>query len=357
MLQTTADSPLSGAECTLEHLSTSDIEPQLRFDAWRQRAHRLVELEPMREGVELDAELVTVRDARHEFGTACSSEYATRAVSRHRTGYVDSVVVTTILAGSVRMEDDHDVRRNTLPGSVGLFDVTRAARYEWVGRSREAYLTLPRAEAVAALGGRAPGLMLSIADCTLAPALKAELAVMARLALALSSAERAGMLAATRALALLALHQVAQPAHDNDPADDAFGDLSVGRHAAAMHFMESHAHEPGLSPADIARGIGCSRTRLYAAFADRGESVMDALRELRLQRARAVLDRGIRVHLEALAWKCGFADASNFSRVFKARFELSPSEWIRRAQAARLRDEEPAGGAAGRWSPAGKIAP
>ena len=31
--------------------------------------------------------------------------------------------------------------------------------------------------------------------------------------------------------------------------------------------------------------------------------------------------------LGALAWRCGFADPSAFSKLFRARFGLSPTEW------------------------------
>jgi AraC-like DNA-binding protein len=33
----------------------------------------------------------------------------------------------------------------------------------------------------------------------------------------------------------------------------------------------------------------------------------------------------------AVSWRCGFADASDFSKRFRVRFGLSPSEWHRQA--------------------------
>ena len=58
---------------------------------------------------------------------------------------------------------------------------------------------------------------------------------------------------------------------------------------------------------------------------------MGALRDMRLLRAQGLLTQGGRLHVESLAWRCGFADASGFSKLFRARFGLSPTEWHQRA--------------------------
>jgi hypothetical protein len=36
--------PPAAPPCTLERLHTHDVEPALRFDAWRERAHQWVEM-------------------------------------------------------------------------------------------------------------------------------------------------------------------------------------------------------------------------------------------------------------------------------------------------------------------------
>ena len=107
--------------------------------------------------------------------------------------------------------------------------------------------------------------------------------------------------------------------------------LHAGRVAAALRFMELNAHRHELDAAAIAHGIGYSRTRLYEAFATRNTTVMAALREIRLQRARRLIEQSPRLHVGVLSWRCGFADASDFSKRFRARFGLSPSKWHRQA--------------------------
>ena len=51
---------------------------------------------------------------------------------------------------------------------------------------------------------------------------------------------------------------------------------------------------------------------------------------LRLQRARRGIEQSARLHVGGLAWRCGFANPSDFSKLFRARFGLSPTEWHQR---------------------------
>jgi transcriptional regulator GlxA family with amidase domain len=144
------------------------------------------------------------------------------------------------------------------------------------------------------------------------------------------SVEYAGLLAATEALALLTLRNLGRQGCQVD-LPDTTESLDAGRRAAALRFMELAAHRHDLDTQAIAHHTGCSRSRLYAAFAAQGETVMGALREIRLQRARSLIEQNLRLNLGAVAWRCGFPDASGFSKLFRARFGLQPSEWHRRA--------------------------
>ena len=168
--------------------------------------------------------------------------------------------------------------------------------------------------------------------CALAPMLASQLghlALLVRRPGQLDDVEYGGVLDATRALALLMLRNLGRQGLGAD-LPDLNECLHAGRHAAALRFMEQQAHRHDLDAAAIARGAGCSRTRLYEAFAAQGQTVMGALRELRLQRARRGIEQSARLHVGGLAWRCGFANPSDFSKLFRARFGLSPSEWHQR---------------------------
>ena len=214
-------------------------------------------------------------------------------------------------------------------GMLGLYSPQRKAHYRWGAHARQTYVALPRREAWACLGRDPGNVLISPQQSPLAPLLSSQMAHLARLARlpgALDASEYATLLEATRALALLTLRNLGRQGQP-DAEQDARDPLHAGRHAAALRFMQQNAHRHDLDAAAIAHGAHCSRTRLYEAFAARGETVMGALREARLQRARLLIEQSPRLNVGALAWRCGFADPSAFSKLFRARFGLSPTEW------------------------------
>lgn len=142
----------------------------------------------------------------------------------------------------------------------------------------------------------------------------------------MDASECLGLLDATRSLALLMLRNLGRQGMATD-LPDLHESLHAGRRAAALRFMELHAHRHDLDAAAIAQGAGCSRTRLYEAFAEQEQTVMDVLREIRLQRAQSLIEQTEQLHVGALAWRCGFASPSGFSKLFRARFGLTPREW------------------------------
>lgn len=326
--------------CTLEQLSTVDIEPALRFDAWRERAHRYVEMAPLAPQTSFQADLLVLHAPDCSFGTMRSSVYATRAMPRRHADAADMVILSLMLGGEVSMTAGTGECLRIGRGSLGLYDLARSACYGWSNASREAFLVLPRREAVTALGHAPRSFSLPLEHCALAPALASQLMLLASQAGTLEIAQRAGLLLGAHALALLVLRQAAASDGSSDGVDGTRGitvSLDAGRYAAALRFMERQAHRPELDLAAVARGTGCSRTRLCAAFAARGETVMGTLRELRLRRAQASIGRGDQPRLKTLSWHCGFANQSSFSRLFKERFGLTPTDALRQAQMARQR--------------------
>lgn len=329
----------ANAPCTLERLHTHDVEPALRFDAWRERAHLWVDLQPLPPGALLEAELRMLRGGRCVFGTMHSSAYEMRAAARRMAHAPGMVVLSLIQSGEMRRDATPGEPQRVMPGVLGLYDPRRMGSYRWSNHSREAFLALPRDEAQAALGREPGNLLLTPERCALAPVLAAQLNHLAQLVhqpQRVNADEYAELLDATRALALLTLRHLGRLGTGPE-LPDLTESLHAGRRAAALRFMEANAHRHDLSAADIARGAGCSRTRLYAAFAAQGQSVMDTLRDLRLQRARALIEQTPRLHVGALAWRVGFDSPSGFSKLFRAHFGQSPTEWHRQAWASARR--------------------
>jgi len=83
-----------------------------------------------------------------------------------------------------------------------------------------------------------------------------------------------------------------------------------------------------LSPEIIARQLRCSRAHLYRAFAAQGETVAGYVRDLCLRRAYELLarDNVRREQIGDIAYRCGFEDPVHFTRLFRQRFGLTPSE-------------------------------
>jgi AraC-like DNA-binding protein len=108
-----------------------------------------------------------------------------------------------------------------------------------------------------------------------------------------------------------------------EPADH----RAVHLQRARGHIRE-HATDAELTPAQIARAIGVSERYLYTLFRTEGTSPARAIMDERLARAHAALQRPPAVHrtMESLALSLGFKHAAHFTRAFKERYGLPPSQ-------------------------------
>ena len=133
--------------------------------------------------------------------------------------------------------------------------------------------------------------------------------------------ERAGGGAATLfTLALDALR--ARTADAAAPAPARAGALH--RRAAAL--IDRRLDDPDFGPAALARELGVSCRRLQEVFAARATTPSAALREARLEHARARLaDPDARCEpIAGVAARAGFDDPAGFSRRFRARYGTTP---------------------------------
>lgn len=82
---------------------------------------------------------------------------------------------------------------------------------------------------------------------------------------------------------------------------------------------------PDLTPDAIADACGISKRYLHELFADRNYTVSQFIREQRLRAARDALQMPDPGPLSDVAYRFGFADQAQFSRLFKAMFGQTPS--------------------------------
>lgn len=96
-------------------------------------------------------------------------------------------------------------------------------------------------------------------------------------------------------------------------------------------YISVHLADPATSPAAAARALGVSVRTIHARMAQLGTTFARELREQRLQGCRAELLQGqARGTIIEVAARWGFGDPSSFSRLFRARFGMSPRDCRKR---------------------------
>jgi AraC-like DNA-binding protein len=95
----------------------------------------------------------------------------------------------------------------------------------------------------------------------------------------------------------------------------------------AKGFIETRL-KTALSPALVATALHCSTRYVNVLFASEGTTFGRYVLERRLAQCRTELERGgDRRDIGEIAYAWGFASLSHFSRSFKQRFNVSPSEY------------------------------
>lgn len=106
--------------------------------------------------------------------------------------------------------------------------------------------------------------------------------------------------------------------------------MGNGRIAASIKLLDN-ALEKGVRARDVAPTVGLSRSRFVHLFkAQTGLTFRQYVRAARLARAKLLL-RDMRLRVEEVAWRCGYAHTSNLDREFEREFGLSPSDYRRSA--------------------------
>ncbi|WP_411505144.1 helix-turn-helix domain-containing protein [Brucella anthropi] len=94
-------------------------------------------------------------------------------------------------------------------------------------------------------------------------------------------------------------------------------------------YVTENIRRSDLDAADIARRMGCSVRYVYRAFAAQGTTPADFIWEQRLAAAAEMLrNRPSRPGLIAeTAFEFGFSSSAHFSRLFRQRYDHTPSQW------------------------------
>lgn len=112
--------------------------------------------------------------------------------------------------------------------------------------------------------------------------------------------------------------------------DDVSETFVLRKHATHIRrLMEAHYHDPYLDAGTLAQRHGVSLRYLHKILASAGTTYSAELSRVRLERARSLLaDRMFdELSISEIAWRCGFKDASHFSRRFRSEFQLPPGAY------------------------------
>ena len=93
-------------------------------------------------------------------------------------------------------------------------------------------------------------------------------------------------------------------------------------------YIDDHLNDPELSNRHIARALNISLRYLHSLFEDEPETVHALILHKRLRQARKLLlnPSSAARNVQQIAYLTGFASAAHFSRSFKKKFGVAPSE-------------------------------
>ena len=243
-----------------------------------------------------------------------------------RADGIDDIVLMLTLRGDGAGwfgEPDRTTRLGTNRSLLRVRDESRPYTVRWTDADNYSlHVELPRAVFDTRTVNRA---LAGNGECLspggLAPMLAAQMRSIAEIAPDLDPAARAAGLRSVINLAATVLRlEFGGERADSEVCED--GMLIAAQALICRRFASTE-----LSPDEIAHRLGCSRAHLYRVFARNGLTVAGYLREIRLQRCRAALAAaGPRDTVSNIAYRCGFDDPVHFTRLFRQRFGLRPSE-------------------------------
>jgi AraC family transcriptional activator of tynA and feaB len=108
--------------------------------------------------------------------------------------------------------------------------------------------------------------------------------------------------------------------------------LATALVAAAKQLAQSRLLDGDLNPRALAKALNVSVRTLHRAFAAADESIMSFVRAQRLERARLELTApGAPLSVAEVAVRWQFSDNSHFTRAFRQRYGVTPTQYVRRA--------------------------
>lgn len=312
--------------CVSVRLSTLSVPAREAWDYWQETviygfdAHRPAA--DRTDAFQADiAALIAPHAELYDYRSDAMAGQRTDRHCRQQSGN-EMIDLALVLAGRRMHHQASDRVQNGSPGDIVVHDAAHPASLAWEDY-HGLHLTLPRTAVRHALGCKElPGagdLARIWQQSPLFPFLRAELGTLARHGASLQGPQQALVLDIVVELALAAMRSVESgQASDRDPEALVL---------SAQRLIQRRLADPHLNAESLARLLGVSRATLYRAFAEQQRTVGGYLREARLQRAYHMLQRApAAISIGEIAAQCGMLDNAAFSRAFRQRFGLRPTD-------------------------------
>ncbi len=115
----------------------------------------------------------------------------------------------------------------------------------------------------------------------------------------------------------------------SDAGESGYSSVRAAHLARVEKFIRTNLKNADLSPDLIAESCGISKRYLHDLFKDVNGTVSQRIRDQRLIAARDRLQAAQALPISEVAYRFSFADQAQFSRLFKAKFGVTPSEFQR----------------------------
>jgi AraC-like DNA-binding protein len=302
-------------------LSTEQVDPELRTDAWRDITRPFFDTTHVDEDTlaPLEGSLRSLALGSLLIGPTTFNRQQYRRDRRIIVqGGLDQYLVQLMVSGSIEGDCD-GVSFSAGPGDICIFDLSRPFTSRVQPGSTQSAI-LPRERVDRAAGGRSLHGGVLKAQSPLTTLLANFITDLSRIASQLQEAQLRDVEEAAATLLASCLAQ-ANPA----PAADAA--LAPLLRRDLLRFIDANLADPELGPKLLTQRSRISRAHLYRMFAADG-GVARVIRERRLDAAyRALASPGMAHRsITQIAFDFGFSSSGQFQRAFQSRFELSPSE-------------------------------
>ncbi|MGQ2914666.1 helix-turn-helix transcriptional regulator [Microbacterium aurantiacum] len=309
----------------IERFSTTGLSPDERIDLWEQHnARALVALEARSlNGVQLEAAELNLRLDRLQFAHVRANPHVVQRDARQisRTPG-ENVAFYFTLFGEAFFYDEDGVHLQR-PGVLLVCDTSRPFMRGFASGLQEFVITVPQPLFEQLAESRAPqrpvtmGFTQSIETNPHA----GQLARLVRASLQGSDEEIAT--AESRALDLI---------REIFSADAQRAASSY--RLAALAYIDRHLGDPNLSPAEVASHVGISERHMSRIFGETGVGPARVILDKRLEEAHRLLSMPNALTVGAAAKHCGFSSHAHFSRVFREKFEETPTHLRARTRTA-----------------------